>query len=78
MATVTIRLSREALEEVDEHACKLHVSRSDYLRRAIHALNANTAAEHRRNRIMAASHRVRENSMRINAEFEAIEDAPDE
>ena len=40
--------------------------------------NEKIAKELRRNRILQASRKVREESMRINAEFAEIEDAPNE
>jgi hypothetical protein len=39
-------------------------------------MNAAVAAQHRRTRLMEASLKVRAESMRVNAEFSTIEDAP--
>lgn len=77
MTTVSIRLPDELLKEADKRADEMHVPRAEYIRRAIESLNAETAAKQRRNRLMEASRRVRKESMRVNAEFDAIEDAPD-
>jgi metal-responsive CopG/Arc/MetJ family transcriptional regulator len=77
MGAVSIRLPDRILAEADQRAREMHISRAEYLRRAIQTMNTEAAAKHRRSRIMEASRRVREDSMRINAEFDAIEDAPD-
>ena len=77
MSTVSIRLPDELLEEADKYAHEMHIPRAEYIRRAIESLNAKVTADYRRQRIMAASLRVREESMRVNAAFDAIEDAPD-
>ena len=77
MTTVSIRLPDDLLKEADKRANEMHIPRAEYIRRAIESLNAEAAASHRRRRMMEASRRVREESMRVNAEFDAIEDAPD-
>ncbi|MGH8162670.1 MAG: ribbon-helix-helix protein, CopG family [Gammaproteobacteria bacterium] len=77
MAAVSIRLPEKLLEEADQRARELNMSRAEYIRLAIESENTETAARLRRERMMAASRRVREESMRINAEFDVIEDAPD-
>ncbi len=76
MTTVSIRLPDDLLKEADKHARELHIPRAEYIRRAIETLNAERTARQRRDRIMNASRRVRAESMRVNAEFSAIEDAP--
>ena len=77
MTTVSLRLPGTLIKEADKRARDLHVPRAEYIRRAIVALNAQVMAEQRRRRIMEASRRVRGESMRVNAEFEAGEYAPD-
>ncbi len=77
MTTVSIRMPDNLLKEADKRACELRIPRAEYIRRAIESLNSEVVAEQRRRRIMEASRRVREESMRVNAEFAAIEDAPD-
>ncbi len=77
MATVSLRLPDELVKEADKRARDLKIPRAEYIRRAITVLNAQVLAEHRRQRMMEASRRVRGESMRVNAEFDAIEDAPD-
>lgn len=77
MAAVSIRLPERLLKEADQRARELHMSRAEYIRLAIESENTETADRLRRERTMAASRRVREASMRVNAEFDAVEDAPD-
>lgn len=77
MTTVSLRLPDSLIKEADKRARELRVPRAEYIRRAIVALNTQVIAEHRRRRMMEVSRRVRGESMRVNAEFDAIEDAPD-
>jgi metal-responsive CopG/Arc/MetJ family transcriptional regulator len=77
MTTISLRLPDELIKEAEKRARELKVPRAEYIRRAIAALNAQVIAENRRRRMMEASRRVRGESMRVNAEFDAIEDAPD-
>ncbi len=77
MTTVSLRLPDTLIKEADKRARELRVPRAEYIRRAIVALNAQVSAEQRRRRMMEVSRRVRGESMRVNAEFDAIEDAPD-
>jgi metal-responsive CopG/Arc/MetJ family transcriptional regulator len=77
MTTISIRLPDELLQEVERCARELHLPRTEYIRRAIQAMNQTMLQESRRQRLFEASRKVRENSMRVNAEFAAIEDEPD-
>ncbi len=77
MTTVSLRLPDELVKEADQRARELKVPRAEYIRRAITALNAQVVAQQRRQRLMDASRRVRGESMKVNAEFDRIEDAPD-
>jgi len=76
MTTVSLRLPDDLLKEADKRAQELHIPRAEYIRRAIESLNAKAMANHRRHRMIEASRRVRAESMRVNAEFDVIEDAP--
>ena len=73
MTTLSLRLSDELLLEVDIYADEMHLPRAAYVRKALEQMNASVAAQHRRSRIMEASLKVRAESMRVNAEFEAVE-----
>jgi metal-responsive CopG/Arc/MetJ family transcriptional regulator len=76
MTTVSIRLPDELLKETEKRARELRIPRAEYIRRAIESQNSTAAAKHRHRKLMEASRRVRKESLRVNAEFEAIEDAP--
>ncbi len=76
MTTLSLRLPEELLQDIDLHAEQLHIPRAAYVRKALEQMNAAVAAEQRRVRLMEASLKVRAESMRVNAEFSAIEDTP--
>lgn len=77
MASISVRLPEALLNQADLWARELHIPRAEYIRLAIASENQKVADRLRCERIMRASRRVRENSMRINADFDALEDAPD-
>ena len=56
----------------------LRLSRAQYIRSAIERMNRETRAQVRAKRLTEVSHKVREESMRVNAEFDAsgYRDAP--
>jgi predicted transcriptional regulator len=76
MTTLSLRLPDDLLHEVDVSAERLHIPRATYVRRALERMNSEVAAQLRRQRLMEASLKVRAESMRVNAEFDAIEDVP--
>lgn len=76
MTTISIRLPDEILAEVDKIAKALNVPRTAYLRQAILSMNSKVKEDRRRVRITKLSRRVRKESMRINAEFSAVEHDP--
>jgi predicted transcriptional regulator len=73
MTTVSIRLPDDMLNEVDKIAKDLNVPRTAYLRQAILSMNSKVKEDRRRARIMEVSRRVRNESMRVNAEFSEVE-----
>lgn len=77
MVRISLRLPDDLLEETEKRACELGIPRAEYIRRAIEAQNSTAAAKYRHRKLMEASRHVRKESLRVNAEFEAIEDAPD-
>jgi predicted transcriptional regulator len=76
MTTLSLRLPDDLLHEIDLFAEQLQIPRAAYVRKALEQMNAAVAAQHRRTRLMEASLKVRAESMRVNAEFSTIEDAP--
>ncbi len=77
MSTLSIRLPDKILKEADKCAREMQIPRAEYIRRAIETMNAEAHAQQRRQRLMDVSKRVRRESMQVNADFAAIEDAPD-
>lgn len=77
MGTISLRIDDELLDEVTSQAKALHLSRTEYLRRAIAEMKEKVAQDLRRHRLQAASRKVRAESMLVNREFADIEDAPD-
>jgi hypothetical protein len=73
MTTISLKLPDDVLEASGENAGRLNVSRAEYIRRAIVSMNEAMAARRRQERIARASQKVRRESMRVNAEFDAIE-----
>ena len=76
MRAISLKISETALVEAGRMAESLGISRAVYIRRAINRYNEEATAEIRDRRLTAASHKVRVESMRINAEFAAIESDP--
>ena len=76
MTSLSLRLPDDLLHEVDAFADELHIPRAAYVRKALERMNASVAAQRRRTRLMEVSLKVRGESMRVNAEFDAIEDVP--
>lgn len=77
MRAVSLNLPEELLEASAACARALRVSRAEYMRSAIERMNRETQARLRAGRLAAASRKVRGESMLVNAEFAAIEHAPD-
>jgi predicted transcriptional regulator len=75
MTTLSLRLPDELLHEVDTYAEQMHIPRAAYVRKALEQMNLAVAAQRRRTRLMEVSLRVRSESMRVNAEFDQIENA---
>jgi len=76
MTTVSLRLPDDLLKEAESRAKDLHIPRAEYIRRAIAVMNDEVLAHKRRERLMTLSKRVRAESMKVNAEFDAVEGIP--
>lgn len=74
---ISIRLNDDIFHEMKKKALLLHVSQTDYIRKAIEHLNHEIEKKERRSKLQQASLRVREESMRVNAEFNEIEHDPE-
>ena len=77
MGTISLKLPDDLLKTSAVCADALQVSRAEYIRRAIGRMNQEVAAKSRAERLFRASMKVRAESMRVNAEFAAVEDAPE-
>lgn len=75
MSTLTksIRLPTNLYNETDKMATTLHLSLSEYMRRALAAMNKRIKEEERTKKLTLASLKVREESMVVNKEFASIE-----
>jgi hypothetical protein len=73
MATISLRIPDTLLTEVTQHSKEMHIPRAEYIRKSLVIMNRQTELEIRRKLMMEASRRVREESMKVNAEFDAME-----
>ncbi len=77
MGAISLNLPDDLLEASERCAEALHLSRAEYIRRAIERMNRETHAQLRAERLAEVSRKVRKESMRVNAEFAAIEQDPE-
>ncbi|MFP3011978.1 MAG: ribbon-helix-helix protein, CopG family [Rickettsia sp.] len=77
MSALTVRLPDDLAEEVAKRAKKLHISRSQYIRRSIETMNKSLYEQERKEKLFAISMRTRKESMKINSEFSNIEHDPE-
>ncbi len=73
MKTISLKLPENLLDASGRCADALRVSRASYVRAAIERMNRRVEKHLRAARLAEASRRVRNQSMRVNAEFSAIE-----
>ncbi len=77
MGAVSLKLPDELLEASGRCAEALQIPRAEYMRRAIEQMNRETQKRLRAKRLAEASKKVREESMKVNAEFALIEQDTD-
>jgi hypothetical protein len=77
MGALSLKLPDELLEASGRCAEALQIPRAEYIRRAIESMNRETQKSLRAKRLTEASKKVREESMKVNAEFAAVEQDPD-
>lgn len=77
MRSIALKLPDELIEESGRLAGHLSLSRAEYIRMAIQRMKRKTRARLRAEYLAEVSKRVRAESMRVNAEFAAIERDPD-
>ena len=73
MNTISMRLPDHLLRDLDKRAAELDIPRTEYIRRAIVAMNFAIEDAKRRERLQRASLKVRAESMKVNAQFAAVE-----
>ncbi|EKD78097.1 MAG: hypothetical protein ACD_42C00043G0003 [uncultured bacterium] len=73
---ISIRLDENLLRSTKNKARLLHLSQTEYIRRAIEQMNKKTEQLARRRRLKHASLRVRKESLKINTEFDDVEYDP--
>ena len=73
MVAISLKLPDELVHASGKNAKALQLTRAEYIRRAIEQMNRKTDAALKARRLVAASLKVRGESMRVNAEFDAIE-----
>jgi metal-responsive CopG/Arc/MetJ family transcriptional regulator len=76
MRSISLKLSSDLLKATGRCARALGISRSEYIRRAIEKMNRESEARQGVARLTKASRRIRRQSMRVNAEFAAVEHDP--
>ena len=77
MEAISLKLPEELLEDSARCAEALNMSRAAYLRMAIERMNGGIHEQIRGRRMMEASRKVRGESLKVNAEFAAVEQDPD-
>ena len=73
MPAISLKIPESLLEASRRCAGALRLSRAEYIRRAIERMNQETRSQLRARRLADVSRKVRKESMRVNAEFAAIE-----
>jgi metal-responsive CopG/Arc/MetJ family transcriptional regulator len=76
MSALTFRLPHQVIDEVDNRAKKLHITRSEYIRKSIESMNKKLQQQERKDRFFRVSNLVRKESMIINSEFSKVEHEP--
>lgn len=76
MSALTVRLPNKIINEVDNLAKKLHITRSEYIRKSIENMNKKLQQQERKDRFIRVSKLVRKESMLVNLEFAKVEYEP--
>ena len=77
MKTISLKLPDDLLTVSTRVAEALGLSRTEYIRRALHDANRRVEAARRAERLGEVSRRVRAESARVNAEFARVDEDPD-
>ena len=71
--TICLRLADNYVHDADRFADRLHLSRAEYIRKAIMLMNKKMQQLEKYQRLQMASLKTRETSMEVNREFSDIE-----
>jgi hypothetical protein len=77
MKSIYLKVQEELLKTIERCARALGFPRAEYIRREIRRMNRDVEICSPAERMARASRKVRKESMRVNAEFAAIERDPD-
>jgi len=77
MGAISLKLPDDLLVASSQCAEALNLPRAKYIRYAIERMNRDTREGLRAKRLAEVSQKVRKESMRVNAEFAAVERDPD-
>jgi hypothetical protein len=72
MTAITIRISEDIMATVKVMSDNLGISNGEYIRKAIINMNKTLEDEAKKERLVRASYLTRKESIKVNAEFEAI------
>lgn len=76
MSSLTVRLLNKVINEVNNKAKKLHITRSEYVRKSIENMNEQLQQQEHENKFIRVSKLVRNESMIVNSEFSKVEYEP--
>jgi predicted transcriptional regulator len=77
MRTISLKVPDELLRTADRSATALRMSRAAYLRAAVDNMNRRVRKKLSAERLALVSHKVRKESLSVNAEFAAFGREPD-
>ncbi len=77
MTAILLKVSEELLARSTRAAESLRMSRAEYIREAVARMNRVVESARRARRLAEVSRRVRDESRRVNAEFDAFESTPE-
>lgn len=77
-ALVSVRMDDTMFQTMRNMAKTLHLSQTDYIRQAISHMNDEASRKVQAQRLQQASLKVRNESMKVNAEFSDIEHDPED
>lgn len=74
---ITVNIPDNLLTEASKNANMLHMKRSEYIRKALENMNKQVLKNERYSRLKILSQRVKEESVKVNSGFAAVEHDPE-